>query len=98
MKDLIAKIGHFCENHVEKIVLVIVGAVCVWLFFTRVIFSPNVMMLGRTGKGYTPAQIDRHIYDTKAQELRASCSSRRRAGWARRTPGSSTARSMPKIP
>jgi len=71
MKDLISKIGRFCENHVEKIVLVVVGAVCVGLFFTRVIFSPNVLTLDRTGKGYAPSQIDRHIYDQKAQELRA---------------------------
>jgi hypothetical protein len=71
MKDLIGKIGRFCENHVEKIVLVIVGAVCIWLFFTRVIFSPNVMALDRTNKTFTPGQIDRHLYDQKAQELRA---------------------------
>jgi hypothetical protein len=71
MKDLVTKIGRFCENHIEKIVLVIVGAVCVWLFFTRVIFSPNGMVLDRTNKAYAPGQIDRHIYDQKAQELRA---------------------------
>ncbi|MCU0915913.1 MAG: hypothetical protein MUC88_15335 [Planctomycetes bacterium] len=71
MKDFAAKIGHFCENHVEKIVLVVVGAVCVWLFFTRVIFSPNGMVLDRTQKAYAPGQIDRFIYDKKATELRA---------------------------
>jgi len=71
MKDLIAKIGHFCENHVEKIVLGIVGAVCVWLFFTRVIFSPNVLALDRSNKTWAPGQIDRQIYEQKGQELRA---------------------------
>ncbi len=99
MKDFIAKIGRFCENHVEKIVLVIVGAVCVWLFFTRVIFSPNVMTIGRVGKVYTPGQIDRYIYEQKAQELRASCRSRRRAGrrktYARRLDGPIDARRTP---
>ena len=66
MKDLIAKIGHFCENHVEKIVLVIAGAICVWLFFTRVIFSPNVVTV--QGRNFTPGQIDRYVYE-QAQEL-----------------------------
>ncbi len=80
MKEFIAKIGRFCENHVEKIVLVLVGAVCVWLFFTRVIFSPNVMTIGRVGKAYTPGQIDRHIYDTKAQELRAKLQQQKKGG------------------
>jgi len=28
MRELLGKIGRFCENHVEKIVLVIVGAFC----------------------------------------------------------------------
>ncbi len=35
------KIGSFFEEHIEKIVLGIVGLVCVWLLITRVIFSPN---------------------------------------------------------
>jgi hypothetical protein len=69
MKDLIKKIGRFCENHVEKIVLVIVSAVCVWLFFTRVIFSPNVVTIN--GKSLAPGQIDIYVHDEKAQELSA---------------------------
>ncbi len=71
MKDLLGKIGQFCENHVEKLVLGIVGAACVWLFFTRVIFSPNVLTVERTGKAFTPGQIDRHIYEQKAQPLQS---------------------------
>jgi len=67
MKELVAKIGHFCENHVEKIVLVLAGVVSVWLFFTRVIFSPDVVTL--QGKTYSPRTIDQQIYDEKAQEL-----------------------------
>lgn len=70
MKDLIGRIGRFCENHVEKIVLILVSLVCVWLLFTRVIFSPNVMTIDRTGKAYTPREIDTQI-ETKAKDLRA---------------------------
>jgi len=68
MKDLMRKIGRFCENHVEKIVLVIAGAISVWLFFTQVIFSPNVVMLD--GKGVSPGRVDQQVAD-KAQELSA---------------------------
>ena len=91
MKDLIGKIGHFCENHVEKIVLVLVGAVCVWLFFTRVIFSPNGMALDRTGKVLAPSQIDRYLYEQKAQDLRAKLLQQKKSGasktYARRLDG-----------
>ncbi len=67
MKDLIGKVGRFCEQHVEKIVLVIASAVCVWLFFTRVIFSPNVVAI--QGKSFAPGRIDQYVYEEKAQEL-----------------------------
>ena len=83
MKDLIGKIGRFCENHVEKIVLVIVGAVCVWLFFTRVIFSPDGMAIDRTNRLLTPSQIDRTIYDQKAQDLRLKLQAQRKSGAAK---------------
>jgi len=42
MKELVAKVGHFCENHVEKIVLVLAGVISIWLFFTRVILAPTL--------------------------------------------------------
>lgn len=67
MKDLVAKLGRFCENHVEKLVLVLVGAVCVWLFFTRVIFSPSVVTVD--GRTFAPGRVDRYIQEQKAQEL-----------------------------
>ena len=35
------KIVRFFEEHVEKMVLVVVGLLCAWLLITRVIFSPN---------------------------------------------------------
>jgi len=66
MRELLGKIGRFCENHVEKIVLVIVGAFCIWLFFTKVIFSPNGVPYD--GKTYSPGQIDAAI-QKKAEEL-----------------------------
>jgi len=66
MRDILKKIGGFCENHVEKIVLVLVGLVCVWLFFTRVIFSPNVVAVG--DKTFSPGQIDSYVKE-KADEL-----------------------------
>ncbi|MGE5293920.1 MAG: hypothetical protein ACM3VT_03755 [Solirubrobacterales bacterium] len=67
MKDLIAKVGRFCENHVEKIVLGLAILISAWLFFTRVIFSPNMVAL--QGKSYSPGKIDQQIYDEKTQEL-----------------------------
>jgi hypothetical protein len=66
MRDLIKKVGRFCENHVEKIVFVAVGLVCTWLFFTRVIFSPNVVSVG--DKTFSPGQIDTYVKE-KADEL-----------------------------
>ncbi|MBP7050715.1 MAG: hypothetical protein KBE65_06855 [Phycisphaerae bacterium] len=71
MKRLARKIGRLGENHVEKMVLGIAGAICMWLFFTRVVFSPNVVTIDDTGKAYTPGEIDHRIYEEKAQTLRA---------------------------
>ncbi len=34
------KDSNFFEEHVEKIVLVVVGLGCLWLFITRVLLSP----------------------------------------------------------
>ncbi len=68
MRELLGKIGRFCENHVEKIVFVIVGVFCAWLFFTRVIFSPNGVSFD--GRMYSPGQIDAAIQQ-KSQELAA---------------------------
>ncbi len=66
MREILGKIGRFCENHVEKIVLVIVGIFCAWLFFTRVIFSPNGVPY--EGKTYSPGQIDA-VIKQKADDL-----------------------------
>ena len=54
------KIGSFFEENIEKIVLVIVGLVCVWLLITRVIFSPNTVSYN--DRNFSPSAIDNHIY------------------------------------
>lgn len=72
MQDLIKKVGRFVENHVEKIVLVAVGVVCVVLFFKWVIFSPAVVTLD--GKKFSAGRIDKEIF-AKAQELERSINS-----------------------
>ena len=55
------KIVSFLEEHVEKIVLVIVGLVCIYFMITRVVFSPNQVSYGE-GK-YSPAAIDEQVYE-----------------------------------
>jgi hypothetical protein len=72
MQDLIKKIGRFIENHVEKIVLVIVGVVCAALFFRSVIFSPNVVQVG--DKGLVPSDDG---WSWSSQELNATSNKRR---------------------
>ena len=62
----LSSIGSFFEEHVEKIILVVVGLVCVWLLITRVIFSPN-MVAYNEGK-FSPSAIDGEIFK-EAREL-----------------------------
>ncbi|MDH4240749.1 MAG: hypothetical protein OEW48_14410 [Phycisphaerae bacterium] len=52
--------GNFLEEHVEKIVLVLVGLVCIWLLITRVVISPNKVVL-YAGVKLGPSDIDRRI-------------------------------------
>ena len=61
-----SKIGGFFEEHVEKIVLALVGVLCAWLLITRVILSPNAVLYD--GKKVSPTVIDEQIY-TKAKLL-----------------------------
>jgi hypothetical protein len=67
MRELLTKIGRFCERHVEKIVFILVVPVCAYLFFTRVIFSPNAVPY--EGKMLNPGRIDAYV-DEKANDLR----------------------------
>jgi hypothetical protein len=58
--------GNFFEEHIEKIVLVIIGLVCMWLLVTRVFISPNKVLLS-SGEKLGPGEIDIHI--SKEAEL-----------------------------
>jgi len=51
--------GNFFEEHVEKMVLFIVGILCVWLLVTRVIVSPDKVLYGNEKIG--PGRIDLRI-------------------------------------
>jgi hypothetical protein len=63
----LSDIGSFFEEHVEKIILVIVGLICAWLLITRVILSPNTVSYDN--KNYSPSAIDDYVY-AEAQNLR----------------------------
>ncbi len=58
---MIKKIGAFLEEHIEKIVLIIVGLLCSWLLVTRVLLSPNVVEYNR--KPIASGKIDDQILD-----------------------------------
>lgn len=61
------KIASFFEEHVEKIVLVVVGIVCVFLLIFRVLLSPNVVDYDQ--KKFSPAAVDDYVYK-QAEPLR----------------------------
>ena len=63
----LSDIGSFFEEHVEKIILVIVGLICAWLLITRVILSPNTVSYN--DKNFSPSAIDDYAYQ-QAQLLR----------------------------
>ena len=58
---MIKKIGAFFEEHIEKIILILVGILCSWLLITRVMLTPNVVEYD--GKTYGPGNIDEKIYE-----------------------------------
>ena len=60
------KIARFFEEHVEKMVLIVVGLVCAWLLITRVIFSPNMVEVG--DRKLSPSAVDNAVYQ-EALEL-----------------------------
>jgi hypothetical protein len=63
----LSNIGSFFEEHVEKIVLVIVGIICAALLITRVILSPNAVTY--EDKRFSPSAIDNYALG-KATDLR----------------------------
>jgi len=66
---------NFFEEHIEKIVFVIVGLVCIWLFLTRVLFSPNAVIYDN--KKFSPGAIDNYILTSKdAADLKEKLSSK----------------------
>ncbi|MHC4644563.1 MAG: hypothetical protein ACYTBJ_03605 [Planctomycetota bacterium] len=60
--------GSFFEKHVEKMVLAVVGLVCLWLLITHVFISPNKVGLGN--RHYGPGDVDGRILE-QAQNLSA---------------------------
>ena len=59
------KAGNFFERHIEKVVLVVVGIVCIWLLVTRVIISPN--RVEYDGRKFSAGDID--VYINRQAEL-----------------------------
>jgi len=60
------KTGNFFEQHVEKIVLAVIGLVCIWLLVTRVVLGPNSVLYN--GKKFSAGSIDAYI-NTQAEFL-----------------------------
>ncbi len=57
------KIGSIFENYIEKVVLIIAGILCVWLFVQNILLSPNDIEYrnGRTTEKVSPGEIDNLI-------------------------------------
>lgn len=51
--------SNFFEEHVEKMILAVVGLVCLWLLITRVVISPN--RIEYSGRKLGPGEIDLSI-------------------------------------
>jgi len=61
------KIVRFLEDHVEKIVLVLVGIISLFLLFVFVVRSPNSVEID--GQQLSPSQIDEYVFE-QAQDLK----------------------------
>lgn len=59
------KSGNFFEEHIEKIILAVVGLVCLLIVIFRVLISPNYVEYD--GKKFSPSDID--VYISKQAEL-----------------------------
>ena len=59
------KVGNFFEAHVEKIIIGLVGLVCIWILISHVFFSPQVVSFDN--KKFGPGDIDTYI--SKQAEL-----------------------------
>ena len=67
---MIKKSGNFFEEHVEKIVLAIVGVACMWFLVMRVIISPNYVSFDN--EKFSPGAIDNHILKEHALALKSN--------------------------
>ncbi|MCH7917284.1 MAG: hypothetical protein IIC50_04785 [Planctomycetes bacterium] len=61
MGNLLEKLGHFFETHVEKIVLAVAGLLGLWLIVIRVLLSPNVVEFDN--KTFSPKAIDDYLVE-----------------------------------
>jgi hypothetical protein len=61
------RIVRFLEDHVEKIVLVVVGIISLLLLFVFVVRSPNRVEID--GRELSPSEIDKYVYE-QARDLR----------------------------
>lgn len=61
------RIARFFEDHVEKIVLIVVGIISLLLLFVFVVRSPNKVEID--GKELSPSEVDKYINE-QAQDLR----------------------------
>ncbi|MFA5423161.1 MAG: hypothetical protein WC374_04830 [Phycisphaerae bacterium] len=66
-----SKGGNFISEHIEKIILPIIGIFCLWVLFTRVIITPN--SVDYQGRKYAPGQVDEKIAQ-QAEMLQANLS------------------------
>lgn len=63
--------GNFFEKHIEKLVIAIAVLVCIWILFTRAVFSPNRVEFDGSKLG--PGEIDNRVIE-KAKGLADSLS------------------------
>jgi len=61
------KRGNFIEEYVDKVVLAVIGIVCIWLLITRVFGTGNSAEIN--GRTLGPGNIDKYIVNTLASEL-----------------------------
>jgi len=59
MNPIFKKVGSFFEAHIEKVILGVVGLVCIWLFKMFVLFSPNTVPYEK--QKFSPSEIDPYI-------------------------------------
>ena len=71
--EMAGRKNNFFEEHIEKLILVVVGIVCLWLLLARVLFSPNYIEYDNNKFG--PGDIDNYI-SQQAQQLEDKLDSR----------------------